>query len=161
MFRVVHNVLHIRGTLLEVDRCIEQNTALSRYTNQQVFCFNALVPESLIIPSSEKWRIDNWGCDTEIAVPIDKIIKRVRVYDNKFVVKTIIFDTHKTPPLKWLKTLSKQFPNLSFELVCDPGWKWIIPIPRFYRYYCEDGIVMLDKRDSLDFFRYNYLVNQK
>lgn len=160
MYRIVHNVLRIRGTVLDVDRCIQHNIGYNfKYTNGKIFCFNALVPEPFI--SSENWRIKNWGCDIEICIPTNKIVRDTRVLDNKFIIKTIIFDTHKTPPLKWFKKLCKEFPNLKFELVCDPGWWGIIPIPRFYKYHYKDGSVVLEKRDWLDFFRYNYLVTQK
>lgn len=58
------------------------------------------------------WNIENWGTKWDIDDVFD--------YDEDRI--SCIFDTAWSPPIEWLTTVSKKFPNLSFELhYCEGG----------------------------------------
>lgn len=165
MFRIVHNRLMIKGNGKDISDFLLSNLGYKNgYPNDRCFCFNAIVPWTRKYTLSKDWHIKYWGCDSDIHIS-EKCIRKYLLPSkdeyNLLLIKQIIFDTHKNPPLKWLEKVSKMFPNLEFELVCDPGWKGIFPIPRYYYYQCSKGELTFRKRDSLDFIRYSYFVMQK
>lgn len=106
------NDLRVSGTEAEVLKFIEDNKTDGE------FCFKTLVPEPENNEDWYNWRVINWGTKWDIDGNVDV----QKVADDCF---RLYFTTAWEPPIAWLKSVIKNYPQLSFNLnSCDPGMDW-------------------------------------
>ena len=86
------------------------------YSNQgkeNLLSLSAEVPIPSNVKDEYEWKIKNWGTKWEVEeVSVNEEVDKI----------TYWFDTAWSPPLEWLQTASKNFPQLTFVLNFDePG----------------------------------------
>ena len=102
----VYNQLTILGNNIEAFYNANK-PKLCEHKNQRELSFNMLVPE----PEDckwYKWRCENWGCKWDASDASYNMI------NNKKCEYT--FSTPWSYPLAWLKTVSKKYPELIFNI---------------------------------------------
>jgi len=130
----VMNDLRISGEIEEVLLFIEENKTDDK------FMFSTLVPEPENNDDWYNWRVNNWGTKWDIDGNVDV----QKVADDCF---RLYFTTAWEPPIAWLKSVIKNYPQLNFELnACDPGMDW---------HYVYEGIggklALIERGDFAEF----------
>jgi len=120
-----YNSLRVTGNKKDVAKFKKDVNSKKEKT---VLCLNNLVPMPKEYNEGEgwySWRIINWGTKWDVE---DKLIK-----DQANLLK-YEFDSAWSPPIKWVRTISGQYPELSFRLEYDePGMAFN------GHYSCKDG----------------------
>ena len=110
----VYNSLSVEGDAKEF-------WDLSLTTPENEFTFAGVVPEPVfenkneagVLPDWYTWRVDNWGTKWDAG-------HAEWIEENEI----INFSTAWSPPLEWLESAAKMFPNLIFHLSYEEEQGW-------------------------------------
>lgn len=97
--------------ILELERFYYLNSANDHNDDTQFLSLNSLVskPNSVSDEEVGLWRKQHWGVSRDVhGATVERGISDSRLIYN--------FDTASNPPVKWLVTIQKLFPSLSFSL---------------------------------------------